>query len=114
MELHHRGSKWANALTVPCPTFLNLLSLFFKGDQPFLRQFLAVLIQNKINDTLGIDPAFGGIPVSKPENFLPSLFKIKIDLAPLAVAVCLVFVDCGGDFLFALGFGFLFQPDWHG
>jgi len=23
----------------------------------------------------------------------------------------LVFVDCGGDFLFALSFGFLFQPD---
>ena len=35
----------------------------------------------------------------------------SIYFAPFAVAVCLVFVDYGGDFLFALGFGFLFQPD---
>ena len=35
----------------------------------------------------------------------------SIYFAPFAVAVCLVFVDCGGDFLFALGFRFLFQPD---
>ena len=71
----------------------------------FLRQFLAVLLQNKIDNTLGIDPAFGGIPVSKPENFLPSLFKIKIDLTPFAAAVCLVFVDCCGDFLFHMAAG---------
>ena len=100
MELHHWGSKWANALPVSCPPFRNLLSLFFKGDQPFLRQFFAVLLQNKIDDALRIDLTFGGIPVSKPENFLPPLYEIKIDLAPLAVAVCLVL-----DFSFILACG---------
>ena len=30
---------------------------------------------------------------------------------PLAVAVCLIFVDCCGDFLFSLGFGFLLDAN---
>ena len=37
--------------------------------------------------------------------------KIQGNLTPFAVAVCLVFVDCGGDFLFSFGLGFLFQAD---
>ena len=45
---------------------------------------------------------FYRIPIGKPDDLCRTVLKIKWNLAPFAVAVCLVFVDCGGDFLFAL------------
>ena len=38
-----------------------------------------------------------GIPVSKPDDPCGSVFKIEHDLAPFAVAVCLIQVGSGGD-----------------
>ncbi len=43
---------------------------------------------------------FYRVPISKPDDLCCVVLKINLNLAPFAVAVCLVFVDCGGDFSF--------------
>ena len=43
----------------------------------------------------------GGIQFCNVQNFSCALFKIDFNFAPLAVVVCLVFVDCDGDLLFS-------------
>ena len=83
----------------------------FKGNHGFLRQHLVFTAQKMRYCPVCKAICFYRVPISKPDDLCCVVLKINLNLAPFAVAVCLVFVDCGGDFLFALGLGFLFQPD---
>lgn len=51
------------------------------------------------------------IPLCQPDDLRCSSLKIKLNLTPVAVVVHLIQVDSGGDFLFAFGLGFAFQPN---
>mgnify|MGYP001643202372 CR=1 FL=1 len=79
----------------------------FKCHHHFLGQFFVLTVQKigYCSDCKFV--CFHCIPVGKTNYFCCAVLKIQRNLAPFAVAVCLVFVDCGGDFLFVLGFGFL-------
>ena len=57
----------------------------------------------------GIHPGSGEIPVRKQDDLCLLVFKINIHFTPFAVAVCLIQVGCGGDFLFPACYRFLFQ-----
>ena len=57
----------------------------------------------------GIYPGSGEIPVRKLDDLCCFVYKVNIDFAPFAVAVCLIQVGCGGDFLFPACYRFLFQ-----
>ena len=58
---------------------------------------------------LGIYPGSGEIPVCKLDDLCLLVHKININLTSLAVAVCLIQVGCGGDFLFPACYCFLLQ-----
>ena len=95
MELHHWGSK--RYITPPVPPQRRIL-LSFKYDPLFLRKFST---QSDEADHLPcIDVTLGCIPLCQPLDTNSLLLKIKMNLAPCAVAVCLIPVDCGGVFLF--------------
>ena len=51
------------------------------------------------------------IPLRQPNNLRCVAYEVKPNLAPLAVAVCLILVDCGGDFLFCSLHRFSFEAD---
>ena len=55
--------------------------------------------------------AYRRIPFRQPDDLRCFGLKIKRNLAPFAVVVHLIQVDSGGDFLFAFGLGFAFQPN---
>ena len=80
-----------------------------EGEQGFLRQFVVITAQKIRNGFPGKHVGAYGIPVSKPDDPCGSVLKIEYDLAPFAVAVCLIQVGCGGDFLFPAYHCFLFQ-----
>ena len=50
------------------------------------------------------------VPICQLHNFHCAVFKVKLNFAPLAVAVCLILVDYGGDFLFYPLHRFPFEP----
>ena len=83
----------------------------FKSEHRFFWQLFIFTIQEIPDCLLCKHIENHGIPIGKPDNRPCAVFKIEYNFSPFAIAVCLIFVDCGGDFLFSLGFGFLFQPD---
>ena len=83
----------------------------FKGHHYFLGQFFVLTVQKIGYGLVRKAVGFYRIQIGKPDYFCCAVLKINLNLAPFAVAVCLIFVDCGGDFLFALSLGFLFQSD---
>ena len=83
----------------------------FKCHHHFLGQFFVLTLQKigYCSDCKFV--CFHCIPVGKTNYFCCAVLKIQRNLASFAVAVCLIFVDCGGGFLFSLSFGHLFQSD---
>ena len=75
------------------------LILHFKWNHRFLWQLFIFTIQ-KIGDCiLGKGPWYHFVPVRKSNDLCRFAFKIKLNLAPLAVAVCLIQVGRGGFFV---------------
>ena len=61
---------------------------------------LCVIRPEILHYTLSKHLARHRIPLGQPDDLRRAAHKVKLNLAPLAVAVCLILVDCGGDFLF--------------
>ena len=85
------------------------LFLRFENNPSFLRKIPATSGDQIADRCPGIYPGSGEIPVRKPYDLCLLVHKININLTPLAVAVCLIQVGCGGDFLFPACHCFLFQ-----
>ena len=83
--------------------------LRFENNPSFLRKIPASGGNQKADRCPGIHPESGEIPVRKLDDLCRFVYKINIDFAPFAVAVCLVQVGCGGNFLFPACYRFLFQ-----
>ena len=83
--------------------------LWFEKNPSFLRKIPASGGDQKADRCPGIHPGSGEIPVCKLDDLCRLVYKINIDFAPFAVAVCLVQVGCGGDFLFPACYCFLLQ-----
>ena len=87
-KLHHRGSKMVYHTPVP-PQQRILLS--FENDSLFLRKFPAQ--SDEADHFPRIDMALHRVPLCQPLDTNSLLLKIKMNLAPCAVAVCLIPVD---------------------
>ena len=74
--------------------------LSFEYDSLFLRKSSAQ--SDKADHFPRIDVTLGCVPICQPLDMNSLLLKIKLNLAPCAVAICLIPVDCGGFFLFYL------------
>ena len=73
-----------------------------KDESLLLRKFLISFKRNNTNYLPCILMASGSIPLRKPLNLDSLVFKIKINLAPFAVAIYPIPVDCNGIFIFCL------------
>ena len=83
--------------------------LGFENNPSFLREISASGGDQKADRCPGIHPGSGEIPVRKLDDLCCFVYKVNIYFAPFAVAVCLIQVGCGGDFLFPACHCFLFQ-----
>jgi len=83
--------------------------LGFENNPSFLRKVPASGGDQIADRCPGIYPGSGEIPVRKQDDLCFFVHKININLTPLAVAVCLIQVGCGGDFLFPACYCFLLQ-----
>ena len=59
---------------------------------------------------LGKGLGYCQIPVRELNDLRCLFLKVKLNFAPFAVAICLIQVGCGGDFLFPFLLRFVFQP----
>lgn len=72
----------------------------FKRNHHFFWQLLILTIQEIGDCILGKGRRYRFVPIRGPNNLCRFTFKDKLNLALFAVAVCLVKVGRGGDFLF--------------
>ena len=96
MELHHRGSQGdikPAAATHP--------SSLWKCNRLLFRKIIKIGVEDFFNGLVCKLVRTGGVQLCNVRNFPCAVFKINFNFAPLAVVVCLVFIDCGGDFLFS-------------
>ena len=60
---------------------------------------------------LGKGLGYCQIPVRELNDLRCLFLKVKLNFAPFTVAICLIQVGCGGDFLFPFLLRFVFQLD---
>ena len=97
-QQHHRGSQRD---IIPRPAEATHLPSLWKCNCLLFWKILRIGVEDFFNGLVCKLMRTGGIQFCNVQNFSCALFKIDFNFAPLAVVVCLVFVDCGGDFLFS-------------
>lgn len=74
---------------------------FWKCNRLPFREIIQIGVEDFFNGLVCISVRTGGVQLRNVKNLPCAAFKIDFNFTPLAVVVCLVFVDCSGDFLFS-------------